>query len=336
MSKCVAPGLTVRGAGKILLRTVDQAITRAVERRRSARYAARRRQRLGRALFWISAVFVGLAFAGGFIWRSGWLRPPAVEAAPVAVPAEQRAGAYQLLDEAVRARHEERAQGALNAATRARNLDPDVPGLDFFVAEVAWQNRDAMLVRHAAGESLRRGHNVSGSKLLLALVKWSTRNVDDSQVVGASVVEMLSEVAGESPSDSAAYFFHGEVSRLLGDGAAAHRQLLGALHRQVPWTSATLLSTKEQLVAAEALRLSRPAVAPSPDAASQAVLGLLRASEETSVRREFFGNVINHFSLLQIAFLFEDPALAGWTDVADLSPIIGGRGAATVPHAGVR
>ncbi len=317
-----------------MLLVLDPADTHSIERRRSARYAARRRQKLARALFWGCAIFVGLAFAGGFIWRSGLLRPAPAEETPPPVGLAERAEAFRLLDEAVRARYEGRVLGAMNSLTQARRLDPNLPGIDFFVGEMAWEDGDGGTVRRAAGESLRRGHNVSGSKLLLALVKWSARNVNDSTTLGDSVREMLAEVQAESPSDPAAFFFHGELSRMLGDVSAAHRHLLGALHRQVPWSSAALLSTKEQLAAAEAFRLARPAVAPSPDAGSQAVLGLLRASEGTGGRRELFGNVINHFSLLQVAFLLEDPALAGRTDVAALGPILG-RGATAVPHAGI-
>ena len=306
MSKCAARGLTVRGAGRILLRTVDEAITRAVERRRSARHAARRRRRYARVLVWMSAVFVSLAFAAGFVWRSGWLRPPAADTAPVVVGETERAEAYRLFDEGVRARHEERLQGAYNAINEARRLHPDLPGLDIFIGEVAWEQREARTVQQAARESLRRGHNESSAKLLLALEKWMSRTPQDTVSVGASVGELLAESSEESPSSAAPLFFRGEVARLSGDPATAHRKLLGALHRQTPWSGASLLSAKLQLAAAEASQLGRPAAVAAPDEAARAVLDLRAAVASGDDVRLCFGELLLLAPLLHAKALLQD------------------------------
>jgi hypothetical protein len=306
MSKCIAPCLTLGAPGGILRDTLDQTIARAFERHRSARHAARRRQRLVHAVLWAGAMLVVLAFVGGFAWRSGWLRKPAVEGAPVVVGSAERAEAYRLFDEAVRARHEERLQGAFNAINEARRLDPDLPGLDLFVGEIAWEKREVATVQRAARESLRRGHNESASKLLLALEKWMSRSAQDTVTVGASVRELLAEAAEASPSNTAALFFHGELSRLLGDGAMAHRALLGALRRQTPWSSTALLATKWQLAAAEALQLGRAAAAPAPDAQARAALDLRNAVLSGGDTRVAWNEVLLVTPSLHAALLLQD------------------------------
>jgi hypothetical protein len=308
IAKCAAPDLTVRGAGRILLRTVDQATTRCVERRRSARYADRRRRRYARVLVWMSAIFIGLSFAAGFVWRSGWLRPPAADTALVAVGEEERAEAYRLFDEAVRARHEERLQGAYNAINEARRLHPDLPGVDLFVGEIAWEQREARTVQQAARESLRRGHNESSAKLLLALEKWMSRSPQDAVSVGASVGELLAEASEASLANAAALFFHGEVARLTGDPATAHRKLLGALHRQTPWSGTSLLSTKLQLAASEASRLGRPALAAAPDEAAQAAIDLRGAIASGRDVRLAFGQLLVFTPPLHAMAVLQDQA----------------------------
>ena len=287
---------------------MEEAITRAVERRRSARSAARRRRRYARVLVWMSAVFISLAFAAGFVWRSGWLHPPAADTASVVVGETERAEAYRLFDEAVRARHEERLQGAYNAINEARRLHPDLPGIDIFIGEVAWEQREARTVQQAARESLRRGHNASSAKLLLALEKWMSRTPQDAVSIGASVGELLAESSEESPSSAAPFFFRGEVARLSGDPATAHRKLLGALHRQTQWGGASLLSAKLQLAAAEALQLGRPAAAAAPDEAAQAALDLRGAVTSGEDVRLCFGQLLSFTPSLHAKAVLQDEA----------------------------
>lgn len=225
------------------------------------------------------------------------------------VAPEQRAEAYRLFDEAVRARHEERLQGAYNAVNEARRLDPDLPGVDLFVGEIAWEQREADTVRRAAREALSRGHNVSSAKLLLALEKWMSRTPQDTVAAGASVTEMLTEAADSSPSNASAPFFHGEVSRLLGDPATAHRKLLGALYRQAPWQSASLLDSKLQIAVAEAVELERPASAPAPGLAAQTALELwsARNGEDEGVRKAL-EKLLFVTPILQARLLLRDQA----------------------------
>lgn len=289
-----------------MLRIVDEAITRAVERRRSARYAARRRRRQARIMVWVSASSIILAFAAGFVWRSGWLRPPAASTATIAVGDTERAEAYRLFDEAVRARHEERLQGAFNAINEARRLHSDLPGLDLFIGEIALEQGEPRTLQQAARESLRRGHNESAAKLLLALDKWMSRNPQGTVSTGASVSELLAEAADASPSSAAALFFHGEVARLAGDPATAHRKLLGALHRQTAWSGASFLAKKLQVAAAEASERGRPVLAAAPDEASQALLDLREAVASGRDMRPAFGELLSSTPSLQAKVLLQD------------------------------
>ena len=231
---------------------------------------------------------------------------PTEAAAPVVVDASQRVEAYRLFDEAVRARHEERLQGAFNAINEARRLDPGLPGLDLFVGEIAWEKREAATIQRAARESLRRGHNESASKLLLALEKWMSRSPQETVTVGASVRELLAEAVEASPSNASALFFQGELSRLLGDSATAQRALLGALHRQTPWSSTALLATKLQIAAAEALQHDRSVFAPAPDDQAQAALDLRNAVVAGGDTRDAFNDLLFVTPSLQAVLLLQD------------------------------
>jgi hypothetical protein len=289
--------------------SLDQAdITSAFRRRRAARHAAQRRRQLQRAAAWGGAVVVALAFAGGLVWRKGWLHHTEVVAPVVEVDLAQRSEACRLFDEAVRARHEERLQGASNAINEARRLDPDLPGLDLFIGEIAWEKREPATIQRAARESLRRGHHESAAKLLLALEKWMSRSPQDTVTVGASVRELLVEAVEASPASAPALFFQGELSRLLGDTATAHRALRGALHRQTPWHSTALLATKWQLAAAEASQLGRASFAPAPDAQAQAALNLRNAVLAGDDASEALNALLFATPSLHAMFLLQDAA----------------------------
>ena len=89
--------------------------------RRPSRRALRRRQ-IARNVAWaLSGVFVLGAFAGGILWRHSKVNRATAEVVAPETSDEQRTAALGLFDEAVRARYEERAQGAMNAITAARH-----------------------------------------------------------------------------------------------------------------------------------------------------------------------------------------------------------------------
>ncbi len=316
---------------------MERSPAQLVIRRRSARHAARRRQRAFRALLWCGLVTTCLASAAGYALGRGWFGKAVDPATPsaVAVTDEQRVQALQLIDQAVSARYEGRMQGAFNAISDACRLNPDAPGLDIFVGEVAWEQRNAEMVRRAALEALTRGHNESGARLLLALEKWMSRLGADTATVGSAVRQMLIEAEEASPSNAAPFFFHGEISRLLGDGEGAHRKLLGAMHRQTPWASAALLEIKLQLAAAEATELERSAAVSAPSAAANAVLKLRSARfADRRLRDEVVAELLVLSPVNQTGVLLDDPALEA-TDPSSSFSAIREQSVPWVPHQNV-
>jgi predicted Zn-dependent protease len=196
-------------------------------------------------------VFICFSFAGGFVWKKSGLQRAPKELAPATVGPAQRAEALRLFDEAVRARYEERLQGAVAVINEVRRLDSELPGIDVFIGEVALQQKDVWTLRKAADASLQRRANVAPALLLLAVEKWMGRLSEGAGEAGSAARSLLQEAAQHEPSHSAVYFFLGEVNRFLGEGAEAHRNLLSALHRQTPWGSSSLLATKVEQAAAE-------------------------------------------------------------------------------------
>ena len=283
---------------------------RATPTHRQSRRALRRRQ-LRRYLFWaVSLVLVTNAFVGGFIWQRVRSERPA-PAQPVFKSASeaQQALARRSLDEAVRARFEERPLATMNALAEARRADPDMPGLDVLAGEIALQRRDTDALHRASVNASRPGDNEASGKLLAALGAWLRRGELGVDRAGPQARQLLLEAAESSPSEAAVHFFHGELSRQLGEGSAAHAYLLSALRRQFPWKSSALLRVKMQLAAAEASEGGEAVEAPTPDSLSATALRWREAAREGNGATDELKAMIALAPSLQTIVLLSDPAL---------------------------
>ena len=294
-----------------------------------------RRRWLRRNLVWaVSLFFLAGVFAGGFFWRQAKSKLAAVEESRSAAVGEARqAEAYRLFDEAVRARYEERAQGAMNAITAARRADPQLRSVDVLVGEIALEQKDPDTLRRAAARALERGENESSANLLNALETWMRRGEKGTDKAGQLAEQFLSDAADAEPSNAAVYFFHGELSRLLGDGRKAHRHLLSALRRQQSWRSAALLENKMQLAAREAADQGKAVVVATPTEQAEVVLALRSAGASGTGENEAFAELLRVAPTLQFFALLDDNALGGSRE------FIEGEGSrsgmeASIPHLG--
>ena len=275
-----------------------------------SRRALRRRQ-LRRNLAWvISLFFLAGAFVGGFVWqRARSQRPAPGQATPETVSQAQQREARRLLDEAVRARYEERGQGAMNALAAARRADPNVPGLDVLAGEIALEAQDHDTLRVATREALRRDGNQASARLLAALEVWQRRDGLGLEQAGSQARQLLREAAESEPSNVAAHFFHGELSRQLGDSSRAHGHLLSALRRLVPWKSSALLQVKIHWATTEASEGGEKVEGPFPDAQSAAALRWRDALRTGTGAEEALGAMIALTPSLQTIVLLDDAAL---------------------------
>ena len=290
---------------------------RATPTHRQSRRALRRRQ-LRRYLFWaVSLVLVTNAFVGGFIWQRVRSERPA-PAQPVFKSASeaQQALARRSLDEAVRARFEERPLATMNALAEARRADPDMPGLDVLAGEIALQRRDTDALHRASVNASRPGDNEASGKLLAALGAWLRRGELGVDRAGPQARQLLLEAAESSPSEAAVHFFHCELSRQLGEGSAAHAYLLSALRRQFPWKSSALLRVKMQLAAAEASEAGEAVEVSAPDSQSAVALRWREAVRRGTDASEELKDMIALAPSLQTIVLLPDPALKFGDDAA--------------------
>jgi hypothetical protein len=286
-------------------------------------------------VFYALALFVILlAFAAGYGGQRMWSHGPR-DAATATVDVAARAEALALLDEAVRARREERFQGALNAARQARALDEALPGVDALVGELALEQKDTGTVRRAANEALRRGHNQASANLLLALVMWMNRDSEDPAKAGPSAMQALGDAARHQPSNSAVYFFLGELSRLRGESGTAHRHLLGALYRQTPWISSGLLAVKLHLAAEEAAAMGRPVLAGAESIPARAALALRVAESGDIEPREALKSFFAVTPAAYARVLADDPAFAGYLGSPEFESVRQST-AVDVPFGGMR
>ena len=278
---------------------------------RLSRRALERRQ-LWRRLAWaVSMVLLANAFVGGFLWQRIRSERPAPAQQPVFESASeaQQAVALRLLDDAVRARFEERPLATMNALAEARRADPGAPGLDVLAGEIALEKKDTDSLRRASASALRRGDNEASAKLLAALEVWLRRGELGVDRAGPQARQFLREAAETEPSSTAVYFFHGELSRLLGESGAAHENMLLALRRQVPWRSSASLRVKIQLAAAEASAGGDIIEVPAPDAQSAAALRWRDALRTGTGAEEALSAMITLTPSLQTTVLLDDPAL---------------------------
>jgi len=301
--------------------------------RRPSRRALRRRQ-IARNVAWaLSGVFVLGAFAGGILWRQSKVDRAAVQVVEKESSEEQQTEALRLFDEAVRARYEERMQGAMNAIAAARRADPQLRSVDVLVGEIALEQKDMETLQRAAEHASKRRGNEYSVSLLSALGAWMRRGESGADRTVRLAEQYLSDAADSEPSNAAVYFFLGELGRFLGDGLKAHRHLLSALHRQEPWRSAALLETKVQLATREAFDAGRPGTVESATTLSEVVLSLRAAVRPESDLEERVADLWRVITCLQAIDLFEDPVFAGCRNVIDVESLRRGLDAA-VPHAG--
>jgi len=218
------------------------------------RHRSRRPRRLPAWIFGVAGVLLAAgAFVAGSAGASRAERAGAAASAS-GVGSAARAEALRRLDEAARARHGERFDEAVAAARAARAVDGTLPGVDVFLAEMAFQRQDSATTAAAARAALDRGENASSAYLLLALDAWRTRALHGKSATEAAegAARLLAEGAQVQPSDESVWFFWAEMMRLVGREDQAQRRMLGAMHRLQPWRSAAILAAKRQLAAGEA------------------------------------------------------------------------------------
>jgi hypothetical protein len=282
----------------------------------------------------VSGVFVLSAFAGGILWRQSKVNRAAAQVVELESSEEQRAEALRLFDEAVRARYEERAQGAMNAIAAARRADPQLRSVDVLVGEIALDQKDPETLRRAAEYALERGENESSANLLNAFEVWMRRGEKGTDKAGQLAEQFLSDAADAEPSNAAVYFFHGELSRLLGDGRKAHRHLLSALHRQHPWRSAALLENKLQIAAREAADEGAAVMTAPPTEQAEVILALRSAVQSGYDTNEELVEFVRVTPTPQILDLVADSAL-GSSREAIGSKALRRQMDSSVPHSGM-
>ena len=288
---------------------------RRKKRRLSPEALLRRRKR--RIIFCtVSALVVLSSFVASFFWHRLQLRRLAAASDILPATEEQRASALRSLDEAVRARYEERMDDAMAQLAMAQQADPQLPGLELLAGEIALQQRDTDALSRASANASQRGDSEAPAKLLAALGVWLRRGELGVERAGPQAKQLLLEAAERSPSEASVQFFHGELSRQLGEGSAAHAYLLSALRRQCPWKSSALLRVKMQLAAAEASEAGEAVEVSAPDYQSVVALRWREAVRRGTDASEELKAMIALAPSLQTIVLLPDPALKFGDDAA--------------------
>jgi hypothetical protein len=287
---------------------LDPTPIRSVARRRSARYAARQRQRFFRLLLWCSVGLVFLAFGAGFALTVDRLRASAPDA-EVGYKVEQRVQSLRLLDRAVEAKFNELLSEAARFAFEARQVDDATPGVHIFIGELALEQEEIDVMGSSARAALRRQPVSANAKLLLALQAWILRAQTGTAEAGAAAAQLLQEAATDELSNGAVRFFAGDFLMAIGRPAVAYTELLGALHRQHAWHSAAILSAKIWLASREASQVDGAGDTALDDFGRVAATLQRAVSSEADID-DAIDAVGRVFSEKQALLLLADPSLA--------------------------
>ena len=225
---------------------------------RQSRRSLQKQAVLRRAAWAFSIVLCVGALVGGFVFQrhKPSEQAAAQEVAPQVSP-EQKAEALRLMDEAVRARHEDRTDEAVRIAQRARQIDPSVRGVDILAGEIAIESPDPEKRQEAllaANRALDHGEDTVGARLILALGTWQEH--DRESVAGFTArtraLRLIGEAADVFPSAPALHFFWSEMLAPSGHYRDVHRRMLTAMHCAQPWHSSALIARKASFASRDA------------------------------------------------------------------------------------
>lgn len=216
--------------------------------------ARRRWDRATRIFILVAGLLSIAAFFGGYNWQSkkSKLRTTtSAQRASADTPA--RAEALAQIDEAIRAKYEKRASGALAALDRARKTDPSVPGVDVAFAELALNEKQFIEMRAAAEAAKRKGDYAAGASVLLGMDKWINRGASDREMSSAAdaASAYFTEAIEVDYFYAPAWFFWGDVMRYAGREDEGRERALAALHRFNPWESSDVIAAKIVFASAE-------------------------------------------------------------------------------------
>jgi len=274
--------------------------------------SARRRQaRATRIFLLVGSLFAMASFFGGYAWQAQKTKlrgAAAVGAADVPADPAARAEALDHIDEAIRAKHEKRAAGALSALERARRADRSLPGLDVMRAELALKEQNLIAMRAAASSAKKKGENIANAEVLLGLDAWFNHGSSDKDF-GTAVDAASAHFKEAATSDLFAaqtFVFWGEILRSAGSAVEGHGRTMSALLRLHPWDSSDVLTAKMIFAATEAgdrviADLGVVSDSPMRQSVSQ------WATELESLRISVAQLLVPYTSLLAVQALTSDP-----------------------------
>jgi tetratricopeptide (TPR) repeat protein len=225
---------------------------------RQSRRSLQKQAVLRRAAWAFSIVLCVGAFVSGFVFQRHKPNEQAAAQQPAPqVAQEQKEEALRLIDEAVRAKYEDRSDEALRIAQRARQIDPSVRGVDILAGVIAIESSDQEKRREAilaANRALENDEDTAATRLLLALGAWEEQGSEDALGFAARTraLRLLGEAADAFPSEKALHFFWSELLAPFGQFREVHRKMLSAMHRLHAWESCSLITRKASFASRDA------------------------------------------------------------------------------------
>jgi hypothetical protein len=219
---------------------------------------------LRRAAWAFSIVLCVGAFVSGFVFQRHKPNEQAAAQQPAPqVAQEQKEEALRLIDEAVRAKYEDRTDEALRIGQRARQIDPSVLGVDILAGEIAIESPDPEKRQEAllaANRALDHGEDTAGARLILALGTWQEHDAESVAGFTAKTraLRLIGEAADEFPSAPALHFFWSEMLAPSGQYRDVHRRMLTAMHCTQPWHSSVLIARKVSFAPRDAEAQNNP------------------------------------------------------------------------------
>ncbi|MEO8205184.1 MAG: hypothetical protein ABI615_03330 [Chthoniobacterales bacterium] len=161
--------------------------------------------------------------------------------------------AIKNFDESYKAKAKGDTKTALTLLEKIAESEPDTPGLDSQLAEVAFKTRDYDKTRMYAERGLAKNSRPDLCNMILALNAWQQRQ--GGLTSGDAVAKGLLEKSYEmNPMNPYALYFWGEIERENGSFMKGSELMVKAADRLDPLDSVLVMRTKARLAAIQAQR----------------------------------------------------------------------------------
>ncbi|MEO6053056.1 MAG: hypothetical protein ABIP97_03505, partial [Chthoniobacterales bacterium] len=167
-------------------------------------------------------------------------------------------------DEFYKAKSKGDMQAGLVLLKKIAAVDPDMPGIDFQLAETAFKLKDYDSARLYANQGIAKNNRPELCEMILGLTQWRQHTIAMTSA-DKMAAEQLESSYEMNPSNPYSLYFWGEIEREAGNFSHGSELIMKAADRVDPLDSVLVLHVKAKLAAIQAQRAAIGAGNVPPD-----------------------------------------------------------------------